>query len=129
MHGEGQEVGPDITLNGRGNFEQLLSNVFDPSLVIGADYQATSVVTTKGRLLTGLLVEDSTTKVALKVQGGKLEVIPRSEVEEIKRGKNSLMPEGLEKQITSKEMSDLFSYLILDKPPEDAKAKKIPGSP
>jgi len=27
--------GPDITANGRSNFEQLLSNVFDPSLVIG----------------------------------------------------------------------------------------------
>jgi putative heme-binding domain-containing protein len=129
MHGEGQEVGPDITLNGRANFEQLLSNVLDPSLVIGADYQATSVVTTKGRLLTGLMVEDSTTKISLKVQGGKVEVIPRSEVEEVSRSKNSLMPEGLEKQITPKEMADLFGYLILDKPPEDPKAKKIPGAP
>ena len=36
IYGEGQDVGPDITLNGRGSFEQLLSNVFDPSLVIGA---------------------------------------------------------------------------------------------
>lgn len=129
MHGEGQEVGPDITLNGRANFEQLLSNVLDPSLVIGADYQATSVVTTKGRLLTGLMVEDSTTKISLKVQGGKVEVIPRAEVEEVSRSKNSLMPEGLEKQINPKEMADLFGYLILDKPPEDPKAKKIPGAP
>ena len=129
MHGEGQEVGPDITLNGRANFEQLLSNVLDPNLVIGADYQATSVVTTKGRLLTGLMVEDSTTKISLKVQGGKVEVIPRAEVEEVSRSKNSLMPEGLEKQITPKEMADLFGYLILDKPPEDPKAKKIPGAP
>ena len=39
MHGEGEDVGPDITGNGRTIFEQLLSNVFDPSLVIGAGYQ------------------------------------------------------------------------------------------
>jgi hypothetical protein len=39
------------------------------------------------------------------------------------------MPEGLEKQISPKEMADLFGYLILDKPPEDPKAKKIPGAP
>lgn len=38
IYGQGQEVGPDITLNGRSSFEQLLSNVFDPSLVIGAWY-------------------------------------------------------------------------------------------
>jgi hypothetical protein len=31
-YGEGGKVGPDITANGRASFEQLLSNVFDPSL-------------------------------------------------------------------------------------------------
>jgi putative heme-binding domain-containing protein len=129
MHGEGQEVGPDITVNGRASFEQLLSNVFDPSLVIGADYQAVTVSTTKGRVLTGLLVEDSKERVSLKVQGGKLEIVPRAEVEEIQRSKVSLMPEGLEKQIPSNEIRDLFAYLLLDKPPEDSKAKKIPGAP
>ena len=36
LFGTGQDVGPDITLNGRNSFEQLLSNVFDPSLVVGA---------------------------------------------------------------------------------------------
>src|SRR5208282_4862988 len=43
IYGEGQEVGPDLTSNGRGSYDQLLSNVFDPSLVIGAGYQATTV--------------------------------------------------------------------------------------
>ena len=73
LHGEGQEVGPDITLNGRNSFEQLLSNVFDPSLVIGAAYQARTVVTADGRVLTGLVAEDSPQRVVLKMQGGKLE--------------------------------------------------------
>ena len=31
IYGEGVEVGPDITSNGRGDFDQLLSNIFDPS--------------------------------------------------------------------------------------------------
>ncbi len=35
LHGQGMEVGPDISANGRGSFEQLVSNVMDPSLVIG----------------------------------------------------------------------------------------------
>ena len=42
IYGEGQDVGPDITSNGRNDFDQLLSNVFDPSLVIGPGYQATT---------------------------------------------------------------------------------------
>ena len=66
--GEGQDVGPDITSNGRNDFDQLLSNVFDPSLVIGPGYQATTVATTEGRVLTGLLVEDGKDRVVLKLQ-------------------------------------------------------------
>jgi len=52
IYGQGGKVGPDITANGRANFEQLLSNVFDPSLVIGPGYQATTVVTKDGRSFT-----------------------------------------------------------------------------
>ena len=59
IYGEGVDVGPDVTSNGRSDFEQLLSNIFDPSLVIGASYQATTVATDGGRVLTGLLAEDS----------------------------------------------------------------------
>ena len=130
FHGVGQEVGPDITSNGRASFEQLLSNVFDPSLVIGSAFQATTVLTTKGRLVSGLIVEDSPNRVTLKVQGGTLEVIPRGEVEQVSVSANSLMPEGLEKQITPSEIADLFAFLVLEKPPgTDPTLKKIPGAP
>lgn len=130
IHGTGQEVGPDITSNGRASFDQLLSNVFDPSLVIGTAYQATTVLTTKGRIVTGLLVEDSNNRITLKVQGGMVEVIPRAEVEQVALSANSLMPEGLEKQVSPAEMADLFAFLMLEKlPGTDATGRKIPGSP
>ncbi|QDU25228.1 Membrane bound L-sorbosone dehydrogenase [Anatilimnocola aggregata] len=129
MHGNGQEVGPDITVNGRSNFEQLLSNVFDPSLVIGASYQARTVLTADGRVLTGLLAEDNEQRVVLKVQGGKLETIARGDIEEMKISELSLMPEQLEKQLKPEEIADLFSLLALDKPPSDPNAKLIPGAP
>ena len=78
IYGEGQEVGPELTSNGRASFEQLLSNLLDPSLVIGEAYQATLVSTTDGRVLTGLRVEDTPERIAApKIQGGKLEVVPR----------------------------------------------------
>ncbi|MFM8250854.1 MAG: c-type cytochrome [Planctomycetota bacterium] len=126
IHGEGQEVGPDITANGRANVEQLLSNVLDPSLVIGASYQARIVVTSDGRVLTGLVVEDSPQRVSLKVPGGKLETIARADVEELRVSELSLMPEGLEKQLTATELLDLFAFLTLDKPPSDPTARRIP---
>ncbi len=129
IYGEGQEVGPDITANGRASVEQLLSNVLDPSLVIGAAYQARIVVTSDGRVLTGLLAEDNEQRVVLKVQGGKLETIARGEVDEIKVSQLSLMPEELEKQLKPEELSDLFAFLLLDKPPSDPAAKRLPDEP
>ncbi len=50
LHGRGLEVGPNITRNGRGSFEQLVSSVFDPSLVVGEAYKSTIVATDDGRL-------------------------------------------------------------------------------
>lgn len=129
IHGAGQEVGPDITLNGRASFEQLLSNIFDPNLVIGAAYQAHTVATTRGRVVSGLLVEDSKEKVVLKVQGGALETFSRAEIETSERSPISLMPEGLEKQLPLPEIRDLIAFLCLDKPPSDPWARKIPGAP
>jgi putative heme-binding domain-containing protein len=128
LHGEGQEVGPDITANGRGSFEQLLSNVFDPSLVIGASYQARTVVTTDGRVLSGLVAEDSPQRVVLKMQGGKLEAIARQDVESVTTSQLSLMPEDVEKQLKPQELADLFALLTLDKPPGDPTARRLPGS-
>ena len=128
MYGDGAEVGPDITRNGRASFEQLLSNVFDPSLVIGSAYQALTVVTTSGRVITGLPIEDSAQRVVLKVQGDRQEVIARDEIEEQVTSALSLMPEGLEKQLQPQELRDLFAWLTLDRPPEDAEARYLPGS-
>jgi putative membrane-bound dehydrogenase-like protein len=128
IHGQGQEVGPDITANGRNDFDQLVSNVFDPSLVIGPGYQATTVATADGRVLTGLLAEDGKDRIVLKIQGGKLETIPRDQVDQIKTAEVSLMPEEMEKQLSPREIADLFAFLCLDKPPSDPSARPLPGS-
>jgi putative heme-binding domain-containing protein len=128
LYGEGQDVGPDITVNGRSSFEQLLSNVFDPSLVIGAAYQARTLATHDGRVLSGLVVEESDQRVVLKIQGGKLETIAGDNVAEMTTSRLSLMPEELEKQLKPQELADLFALLTLDKPPDDPNAKKLPGS-
>jgi len=149
IYGEGPEIGPDITSNGRNDFNQLLSNVFDPSLVIGAGYRVCTVITTSGRVQSGLLVEDSPQRVVLKpaavgrprdatdnaqpmeasvqVSVGALITIPRDEIDELTLSELSLMPEGLEKQLTRQEIADLFAFLTLDKHPGDQSAKRLPG--
>jgi putative heme-binding domain-containing protein len=126
IHGEGHDVGPDITRNGRSTLEQLLSNVLDPSLVIGASYQGRIIATEEGQVLTGLVVEENDRRIVLKLPGGQLESIPREEIEQMRISELSLMPEGLEEQLEPQELVDLFAFLRLDKPPEDPTAQRIP---
>jgi putative heme-binding domain-containing protein len=129
IYGQGGNVGPDITANGRASFDQLVSNVFDPSLVIGADYQVSTVVTKDGRNLTGLVVEDNERRVVIRMAGENEETVPRNNVEYTRRSKLSMMPEGVENVFSKKELCDLFAFLSLDKPPTDPSAKAIPGAP
>jgi putative membrane-bound dehydrogenase-like protein len=129
IYGQGGQVGPDITSNGRASFEQLLSNVFDPSLVIGPDYQVVTVVTKDGRNLTGLVVENNDQRIVLRMAGATDETVPRNNVEYTRISKLSMMPEGVESIFSKQDLADLFAYLSLDKPPSDSTAKPIPGAP
>jgi len=129
IYGEGGKVGPDITANGRASFEQLLSNVFDPSLVIGPGYEVTTVVTKDGRNLTGLIAEDNEQRIVVRLPGEGEETVPRNQVKYTRASKLSMMPEGIETLLDKKDLADLFAFLALDKPPTDARAKLIPGAP
>jgi putative heme-binding domain-containing protein len=129
IYGEGGAVGPDITANGRASFEQLLSNVFDPSLVIGPGYQVTTVVTKDGRNLTGLVAEDNEQRLVLRMPGEGEETVARNNVKYTRVSKLSMMPEGLETALDRKDLSDLFAFLALDNPPANPGAKLIPGAP
>ncbi|MGN6543976.1 MAG: c-type cytochrome [Aureliella sp.] len=130
LHSEGIEVGPDISVNGRGSFEQLVSNVMDPSLVIGKAFIAKTVLTTDSRVLSGLLAAEDDKRLTLKIQGGKLVELDREEdIEEIKDSAKSLMPDGLEQQMSEQELVDLFAYLSLTKPLSAPENETIPGTP
>jgi hypothetical protein len=78
-------------------------------------------------VVTGLVAEESDQRIVLKVQGGKQEVVPRSEIEEMKTSELSLMPEDLEKTLKAQEIADLFAFITLDKPPSDPAARQLPG--
>jgi putative heme-binding domain-containing protein len=129
IYGEGGTVAPDITANGRASFDQLLSNVFDPSLLIGPAYQGVTVVTKDGRNLTGLIAEDNEQRVVIRMPGEGEETIPRNNVKYTRLSKLSMMPEAIETFVDRKDLADLFAFLALDKPPSDGSAKLIPGAP
>lgn len=128
LNNAGFAVGPDITGNGRGNLPQLVSNVLDPSLVIGDAFQAVSLLTVEGNVASGIMVGETDDFVKVKLQGGKTAEYARDDIEEMQTSKQSLMPEGLELQTTPQELLDLFAFLSIVRLPS-GEEQLIPGVP
>ena len=129
IYGEGQDVGPDITANGRSRFrsaalQRLRSQPGDRCGLPGNDRGHD-----RGRSLTGILVEDNSNVSSSRCRAANWKPSPRREIEEVTVSKVSLMPEGLEKQMQPQEIADLFAFLVLDRPPTDPKGAVDTGDP
>ena len=60
----------------------------------------------------GLISSESAASLTLRTSDGREETIARDSLEHLQSTGKSLMPEGLEKQIDSKAMADLFEFLL-----------------
>ena len=69
------------------------------------------VTTKSGKFLTGMLAGESRTAIELFDAEGKKQSILRDEVEELVATPKSLMPEGFEKQVSRKDLTDLLEFL------------------
>ncbi len=110
LFGTGGKVGPELTGSNRANLEYLLSNILDPSAVMAKEYQPSVIVTSDGRVLTGIVKSQDAN--ALSVQtANELVVLPRGEVDEMKPSQQSMMPDDLLKQLSPYEVRSLVAYL------------------
>ena len=89
----------------------LLSHVVRPSQKIDEAFWAYLVATADGRLLTGLVVEKDNRRLVLKTAEKQVVAIDRDQIEELRRGEKSLMPDGLLSDLTAQEAADLLAYI------------------
>jgi putative heme-binding domain-containing protein len=116
IYGKGGQVGPDLTGVGRETLDAVLTNVIDPNLVIGKPYYVHVARTKKGTVFSGILVEETPTRVVLR-DGTKTEAINRDDLDRLVVQNISMMPEGLEKTMTEQEFRDLVAFLLAKEPP------------
>src|SRR5262249_11374459 len=109
--GIGVNVAPDISDSRTKKPEQLLADILQPNRAIDNNYLGYSVRQLDGTVLTGILTAETATSITLRQQGGKDAVIPRSEIDELKSSGQSLMPEGLERNILPEDMAHLLSFI------------------
>ncbi|MGB4708856.1 MAG: PVC-type heme-binding CxxCH protein [Fuerstiella sp.] len=110
--GQGKVLGPAITTFSKAGRESLLTNIFHPNKEVAAQYQAYQFVTDDGKVLAGIIKSETVTDVTLEMLGGITTTFPRKIVVEMKNQGVSLMPEGLEREISVEDMPHLLEYLL-----------------
>lgn len=107
----GHVVGPDITDVRNKTKETLLYDILDPNRAVEPRWVNYTVITQDGKVLTGLLVNESDAAIVLRRAEGKEDVIPRGEIDEIAATGKSLMPEGVEKDFSPQDIADVLAFL------------------
>ncbi len=124
LDGVGHAVGPDLAALANKSPLYLLSEVFDPNRNLDSRYVEYQAVTKDERTVGGVLAAETATSVTLRGQQAKEEAILRTDIQTLRGTSKSLMPEGLEKDVTKQDAADLIAYLTAHDPPH----KKLAGN-
>ena len=123
--GLGTNVGPDVSDTLSKTPEALMTDVLDPSRVIDNNYVNYLVKTKSGAVLSGFIAVQTASSLTLRRGEGQEDVVLRQDIEEMRSSGVSLMPEGLEKNVTVEQLADLIAFLKYwrDIPPETGERK------
>ena len=108
----GGHVGPDLTNIGQARTERdLLESVVYPSASFVRSYEPMIVVTKSGDEYSGVLRRDDADEVLLATGPNSEMRIARSDIGEMRPGTVSIMPAGLDEQLSHQELADLVAFL------------------
>jgi putative membrane-bound dehydrogenase-like protein len=108
----GGNIGPDLTRIGAIRSERdLLESIVFPSASFVRGYEPVVVATKDGKTHNGLIKKDGPDEILLTIAADKEERIARSEIEAIEPSKVSVMPAGLDQQLSVQDLADLVAFL------------------
>lgn len=114
---EGRELGPNLAAlePPKHTAEHILKSLCEPSQEIAEKYQSHVFVLDSGKVVTGMIVEESPNEV--KVMSDPLArceptVVRKDEVDERTKSPVSIMPKGLLNKLSREEILDLMAYLL-----------------
>lgn len=108
----GGKIGPDLTrIGGIRNERDLLESILYPSASFVRSYEPVIVTTKDQKSYSGIPKKDAPDEMILILAADKEVRIPREDIEEIRPGKVSIMPDGLDKQLSQQELADLIAFL------------------
>lgn len=108
----GGRVGPDLSQVGRiRSRRDLAESVLYPSASWVRSYEPMTVVLRDGRSVSGLLQGETAEQLVLVANASQVHRVARGEVEELRVGGPSVMPEGLGQVLSDQELADLLTFL------------------
>jgi putative heme-binding domain-containing protein len=109
---EGGHVGPDLSRIGASRSgRDLLEAIVFPSASFARGYEPVTVATSDGRVHSGIIARESSEAIVL-VSPDRLErTLPHSSIEEIEPAQLSIMPRGLDANLSRQELADLVAFL------------------
>ena len=115
INGKGAKYGPDLTdIAKRFQGSKLLKQCVKPSAEINKEYQTQQVLLDDGRLLTGVVVEETDEQIRLVpnlLKPDKFVTIHKDSIEQRRATEVSSMPAGLLDTFTAEEIFDLVAFL------------------
>jgi len=109
---QGGRVGPDLSkIASIRTGRDLLEAVVFPSASFARGYEPYLIRTKDGAILDGLIARETADAVYLFTADRNEKRVPRGSIDLMRMGKTSIMPQGLDKQITSDELRNLLAYL------------------
>ena len=107
----GHLVGPDFASVKNKSPEDLLVAILDPNREAQPSYQTYTAVTKQGKIHTGIISAETAASLTLKRAEAKEDVVLRDTLDELVSTGQSLMPEGLEKDLDKQQLADLIAWI------------------
>ena len=108
---QGGDIGPDLTRIGQiRERKDLLEAIVYPSASFVRSYEPVVAVTASDSI-SGVPIEETDSHLLLAVNADEQVRIPRSDIEEVRPGTVSVMPSGLDEQLSRGQLADLLAFL------------------
>ena len=112
VQGQGGKIGPDLSKIGAIRTPRdLLEAIVFPSASFARGYEPFTLATDDGQVVAGIIARETADAIYL-VGSTRVEVrVPRSAIESLHQSNVSIMPEGMDTQLSRQELADLIAFL------------------
>lgn len=107
----GHQVAPDLASVRNKSANDLIISILDPNREAQPNFNTYTAETKDGRVFSGIIAAEDANSITLRRAEAKQDVVLRSNIEELISNGISLMPEGLEKELSRQDLANVIAFI------------------